>query len=58
MDWKVGDVQTTLDGPGFVVQRNGRAPSLILAFEDKATADRCAKLMRAIVAEAKMISGT
>jgi glutathione S-transferase len=39
-------------------QRNGRAPSLILAFEDKATADRCAKMMRAIVAEAKMISGT
>jgi hypothetical protein len=58
MAWKIGDVQTTLDGPGFVIQRLGRSPSLILAFEDEETAGRCAEMMKMIVAEAKMITGT
>jgi hypothetical protein len=58
MTWKVEQVQTTLDGPGFIVQREGRPPSLIIAFEDKETANRCAEMMRAIIAKAKMITGT
>jgi hypothetical protein len=58
MAWKVGAVQTTLDGPGFVVQRLGCSPSLILAFEDQETAGRCAEMMKMIVAKAKMITGT
>ena len=45
--WKVGDVQNTFvadtHGPGFVLQQEGRSPSLTLIFKDEKTAKRRAK---------------
>jgi hypothetical protein len=61
--WKVGEVQdiTTLsdgDGPGFVLQQEGRSPSLTLVFKDKRTAEHARKKFQEIVDSSMLIVGT
>ena len=51
--WKVGDVQNTFvadtHGPGFVLQQEGRSPSLTLIFKDEKTAKRARKKFQEII---------
>ena len=51
--WKVGDVQNAFvadtHGPGFVLQQEGRPPSLTLIFKDEKTAKRARKKFQEII---------
>jgi hypothetical protein len=63
MAWRVGKVQDTDTGPGFIpspgftIQQDDRAPTLTILFEDLKTAEQCASSMRDIIHKATEIIG-
>jgi hypothetical protein len=63
MAWSVGKIQDTVIGqgfpaqPGFVIQQDGRSPSLTITFENRKTAEECAALMQTIIDKAAAMRG-
>ncbi|KAA0076126.1 hypothetical protein [Tardiphaga sp. P9-11] len=63
MAWKLGDVQqinTGLNGftgPGFVLQQEGRSPSMTMVFHDQRTAEESRVAFSAILDKAAVIFG-
>jgi hypothetical protein len=64
MAWKVGKVQqiaTSINGfsgPGFVLQQDGRSPSVTMVFHDYKTASETRTALEAIVDKAGVIIGS
>jgi hypothetical protein len=62
MTWLISEVQDIdiargLSGPGFVVQEQGRSPSLSIIFEDRKTAAEMRTAMQRIIDKASAIRG-
>ena len=53
MAWKIGEVQPTVDGPGFVVQNGPQ--SICFVYSDEVMAKHYAKLMGEAVKDAVKI---
>jgi hypothetical protein len=61
MGWKVGKVQEVdtglngFSGPGFVLQQDGRSPSLTIVFHDQKTADESREKFEEIIDSAAVV---
>jgi hypothetical protein len=63
MAWKLGaiqDIDTGLNGfvgPGFVLQQEGKSPSLTMVFGDRRTAEQCRVQFEGVLDKAAAIIG-